>query len=525
VHSGQIVAAQVALAAMLAGGGRPGTLAAGAGLLFAAFARVRGQWLYRWVRAAAGLAVRRRRTAAGADPVAGLAVPRPGVRPVEVPLERPAAGLTDAYGTVVVLELDGAAAAPATPVVVPAMPELPVQLLVSAVPARSGTDPVALSYRELAGGGGTTARQVLLGVRVGAGDDPGPLVREVRRRLAPQQSGPVAPGELAEVVAGLGCVPPVHETWSCLHAGGLRHVTYQVDTSGVSLSDLVAGWLAVPGPVATTVSVSGAGVAARLAVDPAQRAPAAAPPSGHHLGGDQLPGFAATLPLGVGPPYRPPRAGGRRGAGGPPEAVRLEPAGLVLGRDEKGVPVRAALFGRRGVRVVLVGDGDGARLLAWRAVGAGARVVVRTANPAAWEPLIGITPARWLSVMPPDAAGPVAGEPHRPVLAIVETAGGGIPPAAGRWCAEVLIRPRVGADEVGLLARAGLVLCRRLREPEATVVSAALGLGSAGAGLRRSGDRPALAAISQGAVEWVRPSLTAAERDLFGPDPFAPRGQ
>lgn len=526
VHSGQIVAAQVALAVMVAGGGRPGSVAAGAVLLVAAFTRVRGQWLFRWWRAAAGLAVRRWRST-GADPGSGLAVARPGVRVTEVPLDRPAAALTDGYGTVVVLEVDSGATAPATPVVLPAIPDLPVQLLLSAVPAPPGTDPAARSYRELAGSAATTVRQALLAVRVGPDDDAGALVRAVRRRLAPRQVRSLTTGELAGVLASLGCAPPVRESWSWLRAGGLWHATYLLDRGGGSLSDLVAGWLAAPGPVATVVSVTGAGVAARVAEDPVHRPLAAVPRDGYRLDGDHLPGLVATLPLGVGPPYRPPRPPPRghssRGPAGPPEPVRLDPAGLVIGRGEAGELVRAELFGRRGVRVVVVGGGAGARWLAWRALGAGARVVARTADPAAWDPLSATAPPGQLSVVPPHGAGPVPGEPHRPVLDIADAPGSGFTPATGGWCAEVVVRPRVGGAEVGLLGRAGLVLCAPLTEPEATMVSAALGLGSSGTELRRPRERPALAVIGQRAVRWLQPCLTAAERELFGPDPFARR--
>src|SRR5690606_10603036 len=105
----------------------------------------------------------------------------------------------------------------------------------------------------------------------------------------------------------------------------------------------------------------------------------------------------------------------------------------------------------------------------------------------------------WL--VPEPGAAPAGGTPHRPVLSLVDV-DTGVRTAPGRWSAEVLVRERVDGGAVGLLARAGTVLSRPLTGAEATVVSAALGLGAAAGASVRSGTGW-LAVIGRGQVRWV----------------------
>src|SRR5690606_17901828 len=99
------------------------------------------------------------------------------------------------------------------------------------------------------------------------------------------------------------------------------------------------------------------------------------------------------------------------------------------------------------------------------------------------------------------------GTPHRPVLSLVDV-DTGVRTAPGRWSAEVLVREHVDGGAVGLLARAGTVLSRPLTGAEATVVSAALGLGAAAGASVRSGTGW-LAVIGRGQVRWVAAAAAA----------------
>jgi hypothetical protein len=547
VHSGQIVAAQAAALVWLAGGGHPAAAGAAAVLLAAAFGRVRGRWLHEWARLVTGLAVRRWRTTPDAGAMSTLARVRPGIRAVEVALDRPAAGLDDGYGTVVLLDLDDAGV-DGQPLVVPALPDLPVQLVVSTRAAAGGpatVDTRGVGRPAAAGTGPPLLRQVLLAVRIPPGGDAAGWVRAVTGRLAPLQARPVPPGELTAVLEDLVGSGPVHESWSALHAGGLRQVTYRVgrDPTGpgapvvVPFTTTAALATASPGgagtPVTTTVGLCGRELTVRVAAAPGLRAPAPAAGRALRLDGQHLPGLAATLPLAVGPPH--PAAPGL----GVAVPVHVPAAGLVLGHDADGAPVTVALFGRGGTRVVLIGGVGEAVGLAGLALTAGVDVEVVTSRPAVWAPLAagggagggvrdGGTPgaavpdggvaggavpdgaaAGRLRLVPEPASGPAGGTPHRPVLSLVDSDRGFLP-APRRWTAEVLVRQRLDGGAVGLLARADTVLSRPLTDAETTVVSAALGLGAAGAAVR--GGTGWLAVVNRRTVRWVATGPPSAPR-------------
>src|SRR5690606_26918002 len=264
--------------------------------------------------------------------------------------------------------------------------------------------------------------------------------------------------------------------------------------------------LPTSGPVTTTVGVCGRELTVRVATAAHPRPPAPVVRPAHRLDGQHLPGLAATLPLAVAPPH--PSAPGL-GVAGP---VRVPPAGLVLGHDPAGVPVPVALFGRGGTRAVLIGGMDEAVGLARLALAAGVDVVVTGSRPDVWETLAtgaaagggapdGAVDGGRLRLRPAPAAAAAGGTPYRPVLSLVDT-DRGFSPAPGRWTAEVLVRQRIDGDAVGLLARAGTVLSRPLTDAEATVASAALGLGAA-AGATLRGGTGWLAVIGRRAVRWV----------------------
>jgi type VII secretion protein EccE len=516
VHSGQIVAGQVAIAMVAGTAGDPVAVLAAAGLLAGAFLRLRGRWLYQWVGTAAGLAVRRRIAAAGADPAAALALASPGVRLARREVDgRPAVVLADGYLCGAVLDLEPVSTL-AGPLLLPGL-DRDVQLLLAGLAAPPAADAATRSYRDLTGGEVVTARRVLLVVRAESIGELDAAVRRLRRRLSGARLRPLAPAALGPTLADLAYGPPVREGWSAVSAAGLTQMTYRITPAGGG--DLLPRLLALPATVsvdggAVTVRIAAASPAGAGAADRALRA-AVAPASPHRLDGSHLPGVAATLP-GLAP--RPLAAAVVRPGTAPPAAatapVRLGPAGLMLGRDREGDPVLAELFRPEGTGVVLIGGLPLAQLLAWRGLGAGARVVVQTARPRAWQPVLRAAAGRPLALVPP--AAQVTGHPRQPVLHLVEDGPAAPAPPPGRWCAQVTWREQVGTAEVGLLARARLVLAQPLADRQATLVSATLGLGRAGAELRHA-DRGLLATIDRGTVGWAHLSPTRVERELVGP--------
>jgi type VII secretion protein EccE len=526
VRHGQIVAAQVAVVVAVAGGGRPWAVLAGGVLLAAAFARRRRRWLYEWLRSAAAMAARRGRAPAGTGTDALLALARPGVR-LAAEGDGPDAALRDPYGVSAVLEVGEAVSGASRPVRVPTggLPDLgaATHLLARGSAPPAGTDPPATSYRALTGGGVVTALRLLLVVRVPAGGDVAAAVRAVRQRLAPLALVPRGPDAVRRAVGEFGYRAPVHEGWTSVHAGGRRHVTYRITGPGGRPERLVPHLLALP--AATTVVAAGPGaVTVRTATDPPgeprrieaalARLLAGGPEVPLRLDGGHLPGMAATLP--VPDPYAVP------GRSGP--VVPVGPAGLMLGRDRHGSRVLLPLFGPRPVRVVLAGGLALAVLLAWRGLGAGARVVVHTGRPAAWTPLVraaagcppvlvepGRTPAAATGAA---ATGAAATVPDPPVLHLMDAGHRTADPPGDHWHAVVTLRERPGAGDVGRLARADLVLAGPLDDRSATLVSAALGLGRRAGQLRETGAEE-LVTVCRGEIHRSRSCPTPAERALL----------
>jgi hypothetical protein len=550
VHTGQIVTAQVAVVVVVATSGHPAGALTAVATLAIGWGRWRRRPLHQWCRVAAGLVARRLRerlrrllpaqpsTPAGLAP-AGLAPA--GLAP---------AGLAPAgrYGEVAVLRVGAAAGGVSAPMVLRAgydrpgdraEPGIAVQALLTGCTGPAGDGPAAVSYRQLTGGGALTTRELLLAVRVPTGDSVDRVVRRFARRLSPLPVTLLSGATLADTLAALGDDSHVHEQWSSVQTRGMTHVTYHIaGDSGDTLPRLLALPAVVttvsPGRGGAFVRVTTRGGAAAQLADRALRA-AAAPPASHpgdrpgrlpgpvrervrRLDGEHLAGLAATLPTAVpaaapAPPPTPP-------AGTPPDReLRLEPAGVLLGRHRHGAPALVELFGPVPVQVVLVGDDALARLLVWRALGAGARVRVRTDRPHVWHPLAGAAAGAPLSIAPAGshhAPADVAGTPYQPVLDVIDPPGGTGPDQPDRgWHAQVLVCPRVTAERVGLLSRSPTVLARRLDEPEATLVSAAMGLGRAGTALRHTATG-AVTVLCHGTAAEVLLSPTASESSLVG---------
>lgn len=241
------------------------------------------------------------------------------------------------------------------------------------------------------------------------------------------------------------------------------------------------------------------------------------------LDGEHLDGLVATLPLGGGSTVDGP---GRFAAGAvPPEVLEglefaVDAAGLMIGRNRNGDPVVARLFRPEQTRVLVVGGVRCAQVLALRAMALGARVVVQTARPQAWEPFVrGATaPVGTIAVVPPGHAVEVpAGSALHPLLVVVDVGPVGADTRAGvGWQATAVVRDEFSPADVDVASRADLLVLQPLLPEEADLVGAAVGLGETAEWLTRI--RPDMVGlVNRRAVRWATLAQTPMEAQLIGP--------
>lgn len=565
-RAGQVVATQVAVAAPVAAVGH-GAAATAAALLLAAvllpatWARWRGRWLHEWLLIGLRHVSRPRALPATAGPAAllGLVAPGTAVHPVEL-AGGPAAVLDDPAGTTALLEIgdpgdllgDGPRALPAPlSLLPPAGPESPpvrVQLLLSASPAPApdaGAGPAGVSYRQLTDGRLAARSRAVLAVRVlrpeGWSDAElrralAGAVRRIVRRLGPLTARPLGGPAALRVVAELAHHEPgapVRESWPAVTAGGLTQATYRLrrwpDPPGEAGRRLVPRLLALPATATTVALCVGPRAAADAAPVPAELTVRLAARTAaelsvaeralrrlagdlgaavRRLDGEHLTGLAATLPLAV-------ARGGATVAGPALAALELPlgESGLMVGTNRHGGGVTVRLFGPGPTRVLLVGGVRAAQLMALRALALGARVVVRTSRPRAWEPFVrGVGGA--VPLVPPGR--PVGGAPGSPLRPLLLVADGGAPPAeAGPWCSVLLLRDELVAGDGPVLARADLAILQPLDAGEAALAGAALGLGGSAQWLTRIRD-DMVAMVNRRALRWALLSPTPIEAQLVG---------
>jgi ESX secretion system protein EccE len=510
-----------------------------AALAILGFGRWRGRWVYQWVGIGLRYAARSRNPA-------DLVTPETAITDL----------IEDEYGIAAVLDLgDPAGLLGDAPLAVPSpmsllppgAPDIPgvqVQLLVCGAPGpalRAAAGIPATSYRQLTEGRIGAYQRILFAVRV-LRDDRGwsdedlrravhSTLRRVCRRL--DQEGvphrPVGQPAIRATLAELAGGTPVREAWSGLDAGGLRQVSLRVRQLAGLRAEL-AGQL-VPrvlglAATATTVSLAAAptgldllvrvaapsGGALTTAVRSLRRLLDAAGLATTRLDGEQLPGLAGTLPLGlVGEPQPAGALGTAR--------IELYPAGVVLGRNRRGRPVTARLIRPEPTRVLLVGGVRVAELLTLRALAVGAHVLVQTARPYAWEPFLRAVslPSDAIALVPPGQptpplppAGPLA-----PQLVVVDV--GPVPgePDGVPWRTTVLVRDDLATTDLDPLARADLVILQPLRPEEAALAGTTLGLGEGRDWLTRI-RADMIGMVNRRTVRFALLSPTPLEQRLIG---------
>ena len=155
-----------------------------------------------------------------------------------------------------------------------------------------------------------------------------------------------------------------------------------------------------------------------------------------------------------------------------------------------------------------------------RAMALGARVVVQTARPQAWEPFgRGVaTPGESLLVVPPGRTLEVPpGSPLHPLLVVVDVGPVGADTRPGHgWQATLVVRDEFLPVDVDVAARADLLILQPLRPDEAALVAGSLGLGDAAGWLTRI-HSDMVGVVVRRAVRWVALSTTPIEKQQIGP--------
>jgi len=581
IRAGQFVCTQVAVVAVLVGT-VSGTIALAAAVAFAivllalTWLRMRGRWAFEWLATATRFAGRRHLAPVDTAPTALLEFVAPGSRVEQAELAGDAAAvIVDGRGLTAVLELGDPSGllvedthvlpSPATllPPTSADHPPCRIQLLLTGVPApavRAGGGTPANSYRQLTEGRLLGHSRALLAVRVlraeGWTEDDlrralSGLVRKLPRRLGDVPARPLGEAAAVRVIAELAHddgVGSAQETWPGLRVGGLAQATFRLrrwpDLRIETSRRLVSRMLALPAAATTVALTAGPrpdGATAGPAVDLTLRlaAPDAAAlgvasqalrkllaaerARAQRLDGEHLDGLTATLPLGG---TAAPDIPGRLNDGVLPadvvEGLELPvgAAGLMLGNNRHGVPVVARFFRPEQTRALLVGGVRCAQLLALRAMALGARVVVQTARPQAWDPFVrgAAVPGESIAVVPPGRAIEIPpGTAMHPLFVVVDVGPVGADPRPGAgWQATLVVRDDFSAADVDVASRADLLLLQPLRPEEASLVGAALGLGDAAQWLTRI-RADMLGLVNRRSVRWAALAQTPIEAQLIGP--------
>lgn len=206
-------------------------------------------------------------------------------------------------------------------------------------------------------------------------------------------------------------------------------------------------------------------------------------------------------------------------------AVPFLPAGLVIGRDHAQKSVVLRVFRNGPSQLALVSGWWAARLLTFRALALGTRVVVHTTAPDQWRGLGEYATGRpdRLIIVPGVTAVPLpTGTPGAPVLNLVDVPGAQarkLPPL-GPWQTRVTVLHRLDEHNARALNEADVCLLQRLSPMEARAASGALRLAPRTMELLQQMGDDMLAVIGSGADQYVWATPTPAEQQHLG---FAPR--
>ena len=200
--------------------------------------------------------------------------------------------------------------------------------------------------------------------------------------------------------------------------------------------------------------------------------------------------------------------------------LRTAGAGLVLGINQQTAPVTARLFRPEPTRTMLVGGLKCAQLIAFRALGLGARLTVRSARLGTWETFIrgtGVLPHE-VDLLTPGASADRPTSAAKPQLVVQDTGSSADEHDyrdGGGWRATLTVREELTAWDIDALVRADLAIMQPLAETEAALAASALHMASIQQWISQIRE-DMVTLINRGTARWAPLSPTQIERNLIG---------
>jgi hypothetical protein len=195
--------------------------------------------------------------------------------------------------------------------------------------------------------------------------------------------------------------------------------------------------------------------------------------------------------------------------------------GVLLGHDRDHLPVSVRLFRPEPTRATLVGGMWAARVAVFRALALGARVVVFTTAPEAWQRFGGWATGRAdrVAVMPAERPVTVAASPRLPALLVYDVGllGAANRPALGPWQTQLTVLRQLTAYGFPAVQESNLVAVQRLAAEEAVAAGSVLRLGRDTTALLQVLRDDMLALLGGGADRYVWLAPTTVEQHQFGP--------
>jgi hypothetical protein len=195
---------------------------------------------------------------------------------------------------------------------------------------------------------------------------------------------------------------------------------------------------------------------------------------------------------------------------------RLHRLRIGSDRDHRPVPIR--LFRTEPTKVTLVGAVWTAQMVAFRALATGARVVVVTADPGAWNGLGPWATGRHdrVAVLPGEAPLAVSGSAQQPILLVYDLGlvGPTAPPELGPWQTQITVLRELRTAGVPALHGVDLVVLKRLSAAEAMLSAGPLRLSAQSVQLLQRLEDEMVALLGGGADRYVWLRLTEIERQL-----------
>ncbi|MEU8664726.1 hypothetical protein [Actinoplanes philippinensis] len=190
-------------------------------------------------------------------------------------------------------------------------------------------------------------------------------------------------------------------------------------------------------------------------------------------------------------------------------------AGLMLGRDRGAQPYVVRAFGPRPMLVSVLSGFWLARLVTFRAMALGARLVIHPALQPTWTGFAEAATGGRDRTVVLDAAGlaGLAGTPTHPIWYV----GVGEERPPGPWQTTLAVIPQLSVGQVRLVLDADLVVASTLTPLEAGLAATALRLHPDHIGHLQSISGEMVAAFGGRSDHYLLLSVTSMEKGLFGP--------